>query len=77
MNFTSNIREKFLTTGLCLLAPLTVFFSQANSVSAKTIIVKNKSNLGVIKGVVRDEKGSPISNAIVALFKPGVEEFIN
>lgn len=71
MLFNSILRKNFLKTSFFLLAPLAVFFSQHSETLGKVVIEKN-SNLGVIKGVVRDEKGNPISNAVVALFKPGV-----
>lgn len=73
MLFTSILRKSFLKTSFVLLAPLTVFFSQFSETTARVVTIEKKSSLGVIKGVVRDERGNPISNAIVAVFKPGVD----
>lgn len=50
-----------------------MFFSQVSECEAKIVIEKN-SNFGVIKGIIRDERGNPISYAIVAIFKPGFSE---
>lgn len=73
MLFISALRKKLIKSSFILIVPVFVFFSQSSETEAK-IIVEKSSNLGVIKGVVRDEHGNPISNAVVAIFKPGVDE---
>ena len=35
------------------------------------IVIEKESGFGVIRGIVRDEMGSPISDAIVAVFQAG------
>ena len=39
-------------------------------------VVKNSSNLGTIKGVVRDEGGTPIADATVAIFRLGTSKLL-
>ncbi len=41
-----------------------------------TIVVENNSTLGIIKGVVRDDGGSPISDATVAIFRGGTSKLL-
>jgi hypothetical protein len=43
----------------------------AVSETSAKIVIEKKSGFGVIKGIVRDEQGSPISDAIVAVFQTG------
>lgn len=74
MLFISVLRKNLIKSSFILVAPLFVFFSQILEAEAKVIVVEKNSNLGVIKGVVRDEQGNPITNAIVAIFKPGMSE---
>jgi hypothetical protein len=73
MLFISALRKNLIKSSFVLLVPLCVFFSQTSETEAK-IVVEKKSNLGIIKGIIRDEQGKPISNAIVAIFKPGFSE---
>ncbi len=54
-----------------ILIMLTAFFSvfaSTSEVQAK-VAVQKSGNIGVIKGIVRDEAGSPISDATVAIFR--------
>ena len=48
----------------------------ANSPSEPTIVVGNSANLGIIKGIVRDEGGSPIAEASVAIFRDGTSKLL-
>jgi hypothetical protein len=40
------------------------------------IVVQNKNGLGVIKGIVRDESGKPIADAMVAVFRAGTSQLL-
>ncbi len=44
--------------------------------STVTVAAENNSNLGIIKGVVRDQGGSPISDATVAIFRLGTSKLL-
>ncbi|MBA3631811.1 MAG: carboxypeptidase regulatory-like domain-containing protein [Acidobacteria bacterium] len=57
---------------------LSVFFAAFVFVSetpAKVVVVKS-GNLGVIKGIVRDNSGSPIADATVAIFRLGTSNLL-
>ncbi len=47
----------------------------APQISAKTI-VQNNSNLGIIKGIIRDGDGSPIADAYVSIFRVGTTKLL-
>lgn len=71
-----------MLTGKNILKPilitLTAFFAAFIFVSdarAETVVEK-KSNLGIIKGVVRDETGKPIADAFVAIFRVGTSNLL-
>ena len=53
-------------------------FIAALSVNASVVTVtsEKRSNLGTIKGVVRDEAGSPIADATVAIFRLGTSKLL-
>lgn len=63
---------------------LKTFFVALTAVSALTAtvpqtrgaIIQNRGILGVIKGTVRDEGGSPIANAYVSFFKAGTSQLL-
>ena len=59
---------------ISLFALFTVFIA-APETTAKVVIEKS-GNLGVIKGVVRDEAGSPIAEATVAIFRVGSSKLL-
>ena len=40
------------------------------------VVVQNKNGLGVIKGIVRDEAGKPIADAMVAVFRVGTSQLL-
>lgn len=52
-----------------------MFISQTSETQAKIVVEKN-SNFGVIKGVVRDNQGNPIADAIVAVFHLGTSKVL-
>jgi len=73
MQFTDN-SKRFLR---CCLRPIFLLlvaaagtFIVAPAANAN-ITIENRSNLGVIRGIVRDEGGSPIGDATVAIFRGG------
>ncbi len=51
-------------------------FFVAPEVQGKIIIVENNSNLGTIKGVVRDDGGNGIANAYVSIFRVGTSQLL-
>ena len=51
-----------------------VFFSAPAAHAG--IVIENTSGLGIIKGVVRDEAGSPIAEATVAIFRSGTSTLL-
>ncbi len=69
------LRKRLIKSGFILLAPLVVFFWENPKIHAKIVVEKN-SNFGILKGVVRDELGKPISNAIVAIFELGSSKVV-
>ncbi|MDQ3181458.1 MAG: carboxypeptidase regulatory-like domain-containing protein [Acidobacteriota bacterium] len=61
-----------------ILIVLTAFFAASAGLpetTASTVIEKN-GNLGVIKGIVRDNSGSPIADATVAIFRLGTNKLL-
>jgi Carboxypeptidase regulatory-like domain len=68
-------RKKFLKPVLITLTAFFAAFVFASETQAK-VIVEKKGNLGVIKGVVRDESGKPIADAFVAIFRVGTSELL-
>lgn len=73
MLFTASLRKKLIKSSFILLSPLFVLISFVSEIQAK-VVVEKKSGFGVIKGIVRDEQGNPIANAVVAIFKTGTSE---
>ncbi len=61
-----------------LLFALTIGFAFSVSVSETdaAVIVQNKGTLGIIKGIVRDEAGIPISDAYVSIFRVGTSQLL-
>jgi len=50
--------------------------SVSASAARVTVIVEKSGNLGIIKGIVRDDGGSPISDASVAIFRSGTTKLL-
>lgn len=48
----------------------------AGGVSEPSAVIEKNSNLGTIKGIVRDEGGSPIAEASVAIFRNGTSKLL-
>src|SRR5205823_1118086 len=57
------------------LSALFILFPTVSETQAK-IVIEKESGFGVIKGIVRDEQGSPISDAIVAVFQIGSSKLL-
>ncbi len=78
MQFTDN-SKRFLRCYLrpifLLLIAAAVMFIVAPSANAN-ITIENRGNLGVIRGIVRDEGGSPIGDATVAIFRGGTSRLL-
>ena len=58
-----------------LLITATGIFAAAPAASVK-ITIEKSGNLGVIRGIVRDEGGSPIGDATVAIFRGGTSKLL-
>lgn len=90
LRFANKIRKLLIVDSimgvLCKLRDLSVaaivagvtFCAFTLTANAGTVIVTadNNSNMGVIRGVVRDEGGSPISDATVAIFRLGTSKLL-
>lgn len=70
MIFSELQRKILIRLSFASLAAFFVLFPTASATQAKIVIEKN-SGFGVIRGIVRDEQGNPISDAIVAVFQTG------
>ena len=74
MGFTTNTKRILQSTLLLL---LTVGVASASVFAANANVVFEKSgNLGIIKGIVRDDGGSPIAEASVAIFRSGTSKLL-
>lgn len=69
-------KGKYLVTAF--FAALAIVFAAAmpSHASVVSVAAENNSNLGIIKGVVRDQGGSPISDATVAIFRLGTSKLL-
>ncbi|MCU1290808.1 MAG: CnaB protein [Acidobacteria bacterium] len=73
--FSTDYPKAFLKPVLVALTVFSTVFSTAFEARAK-VVVESKGNLGVIKGIIRDETGSPISNAYVSIFRVGTDTLL-
>jgi Carboxypeptidase regulatory-like domain len=64
-----------LTAALALVSALLIAVPPARGVTA-VVTVENNGGLGIIRGMVRDEGGSPISDATVAIFRLGTSKLL-
>ncbi len=71
MNSSVLSKRKFANYLLIALTAFSSVLPAASETRAATLIVENNSNLGVIKGIVRDEAGATIANAYVSIFRLG------
>ena len=60
---------------LMLVIALSAAFVAAPAANAG-IVIENRGNLGIIKGIVRDDGGSPIADATVAIFQAGTSRLL-
>lgn len=69
----SVIRESktFIRSSVVSLVAFFVSFAAIPVAPAKIVVQQNKGGLGVIKGIVRDEAGRPIADAMVAVLRAG------
>lgn len=74
MGFESKLK-RLITTASAALAMIFAVVITANA-STTTVVVENSSNLGIIRGVVRDDGGTPISDATVAIFRLGTSKLL-
>lgn len=51
-------------------------FAFESRAATAVVAVEKSANLGVIKGIVRDESGSPIADATVAIFRVGTSKLL-
>ena len=73
--FSTDYPKVFLKPILVALTVFSTVFAAALESRAE-VVVEGKSNLGVIKGIVRDETGNPISDATVAIFRLGTSKLL-
>ncbi len=74
MGFLSN-RKVFLQP-LLLMVALASVVALSPRTAEGGIVVERSSNLGIIKGVVRDHGGAPIADASVAIFRGGTTKLL-
>jgi len=67
--------KPFLQLLLMLAIALSAAFVAVPAANAG-IVVEKSGTLGIIKGVVRDDGGSPISDATVAIFRAGTSRLL-
>jgi hypothetical protein len=67
---------KFFLKNLLFALTFGFAFSVTASETHGAVVVENKGTLGVIKGIVRDEAGSPISDAYVSIFRGGTSQLL-
>jgi len=74
MGFTIS-NSRIISPFLSVLAFACAAFAAAPVPNAR-IVIEQKGTLGVIRGVVRDEGGGPISDATVAIFRAGTSRLL-
>ena len=72
----SKPRKNILTLSITLLTALFASFILVNETHAEIVVENESAKLGIIKGVVRDQAGDPISNATVAIFRIGTSKLL-
>jgi len=74
VNFTVKIKRSFQILFLVLI-PIPAAFASAPAANS-TVVLNNNSPLGTIKGIIRDDGGSPIAEATVAIFRAGTSKLL-
>ena len=67
---------KALISPLIILLAVTASFAGTPDVRDDRAVEVNVSGIGVIKGIVRDDVGSPIADATVAIFRVGTSQLL-
>ncbi|MBA2493511.1 MAG: TonB-dependent receptor [Acidobacteria bacterium] len=67
--------KKILQPVFIVLSVFLAAFVFVSETQAKVVVVKS-GNLGVIKGIVRDNSGSPIADATIAIFRLGTSNLL-
>jgi hypothetical protein len=75
MRFSILSTRKFFNFILIAVAAFSVAFVSASNAHAK-VAVQKSGNIGIIKGIVRDETGNPIANAYVSIFRVGTSKLL-
>jgi hypothetical protein len=73
--FSADTPKAFLKPVLITLTVFLSVFAAAPEAQAE-IVIEKSGNLGVVKGIVRDEKGSPIADAYVSFFRVGTDKLL-
>ena len=68
--------RKFTKLLLIVLTAFSTAFVGAPDARSNVLVIKGNKNLGVIKGVVRDEAGNTIADATVAIFRVGTSTLL-
>jgi len=76
MFFSTLPGKKLIKLSFIALSTFCVSFVSTMDAQAKVGVIEKKTNLGIIKGIVRDEQGNPISNAIVAIYRAGAGKIL-
>ena len=73
----SSIRQSrtFIRLSLVSLAAFFVSFVSIPETQG-AVLVEKRAGLGMIKGIVRDEAGNPIADAMVAIFRVGTSQLL-
>jgi chromatin remodeling complex protein RSC6 len=75
--FSINRESKtFIRLSFVSLVAFFVSFISIPEAPAAVVVQQNKTGLGVIKGIVRDEAGKPIADAMVAVFRVGTSQLL-
>lgn len=69
-------RKNILTLSITLLTALFSCFFLTVETHAEVVVEKRAGKFGVIKGIVRDKSGEPISKATVAIFRVGTSKLL-
>lgn len=73
--FSIDTPKNLLTPILVAIAVFSTVLVSA-PVARAELIIQKKGNLGTIKGIVRDNDGSPIANAYVSIFRLGTSQLL-
>jgi len=74
MHFAIKLKKHFkgVFIAIAILAGMSAFAPESRA----SVVIETTGNLGVIKGVIRDDGGSPISDATVAIFRLGSSQLL-